>query len=295
MLPLCAMDTAFKQIALFGKPNPLISATLVVIYHYLRNNGYQVLIDNQIAAFLPDVQVQTMSLEELPLHSDLAIAIGGDGTFLSAARAFSKHQIPLIGINMGRLGFLVDISPTALPEKLEAVLKGQFIAEDRNLLNVRIIRDRNVIHQQKAMNEVVIHRWVTPEMIHINTRINNIFLNEQRSDGLIISTPTGSTAYALSGGGPIITPTQNVSLLVPINPHTLSHRPIIIDADSEIEITFTQNTHINAQLSCDEIAIPDVTIHDRILVNKAPEKVRILHPADYDFYNTLRAKLHWSS
>jgi len=289
------MDTAFKQIALFGKPNPLISATLVVIYHYLRNNGYQVLIDNQIAAFLPDVQVQTMSLEELPLHSDLAIAIGGDGTFLSAARAFSKHQIPLIGINMGRLGFLVDISPTALPEKLEAVLKGQFIAEDRNLLNVRIIRDRNVIHQQKAMNEVVIHRWVTPEMIHINTRINNIFLNEQRSDGLIISTPTGSTAYALSGGGPIITPTQNVSLLVPINPHTLSHRPIIIDADSEIEITFTQNTHINAQLSCDEIAIPDVTIHDRILVNKAPEKVRILHPADYDFYNTLRAKLHWSS
>lgn len=294
MLPLCAMDTPFMNIALFGKPNPLISDTLTVIYRYLINNGYNVVIESEIAPFLSDDSVRSMSLDELPTHSELAIAIGGDGTFLSAARTFSKHQIPLIGINMGRLGFLVDISPADLPGKLEAVLKGDYIAEERNLLNVRIIRDGMVIYQQTAMNEVVIHRWVTPEMIHINTRINDVFLNEQRSDGLIISTPTGSTAYALSGGGPIITPTQNVSLLVPINPHTLSHRPIIIDANSEIEITFTQNTHINAQISCDEIAIPDVTVHDRVLVNKAPEKVRILHPSDYDYFNTLRAKLHWS-
>ena len=289
------METPFKQIALFGKPNPLISVTLAVIYRYLMNRGYHVLVEDQIAPFLPESNARAMPLDELPLNSELAIAIGGDGTFLSAARAFSKYQIPLIGINMGRLGFLVDISPTDLPEKLEAVLNADYVAEERNLLNVRIIRDRRVIHEQRAMNEVVIHRWVTPEMIHINTRINNIFLNEQRSDGLIISTPTGSTAYALSGGGPIINPTQNVTLLVPINPHTLSHRPIIIDAESEIEVTFTQNTHINAQVSCDEVSIPDVTVHDRILVNKAPEKVRILHPSDYDFYNTLRAKLHWSS
>ncbi|MCH9699238.1 MAG: NAD(+) kinase [Gammaproteobacteria bacterium] len=289
------METAFNSIALFGKPNPQISTTLTTIYQFLIEHDFEVLVEHNIAPFLDCSKAQPLLLDDLPKHSDLAIAIGGDGTFLSAARTFSSHQIPLIGINMGRLGFLVDISPTDLPEKLEAVLNGHHIAEERHLLNVRIIRNERTIHEQNAMNEVVIHRWVTPEMIHINTHINHVFLNEQRSDGLIISTPTGSTAYALSGGGPIITPTQNVTLLVPINPHTLSHRPIIIDADSEIEVTFTQNTHINAQLSCDEIGIPDVTVHDRIVVTKARHNVRILHPSDYDFYNTLRAKLHWSS
>jgi NAD+ kinase len=168
------MSSSFKRIALFGKPNPYISDTLSVIYRYLVDSGHSVVVESTIAQFLSDNNVQSMALGELPTHSELAIAIGGDGTFLSAARTFSKHQIPLIGINMGRLGFLVDISPSDLPEKLETVLNGDYIAEERNLLNVQIIRNDRVIHQQRAMNEVVIHRWVTPEMIHINTKIKCI-------------------------------------------------------------------------------------------------------------------------
>jgi NAD+ kinase len=144
------------------------------------------------------------------------------------------------------------------------------------------------------VNEVVIHRWVTPSMIEIVTKIDNVFLNSQRSDGLIISTPTGSTAYSLSAGGPILHPSLNAWVLVPLNPHTLSNRPIVIDDSAEIEISFCQTKQINALVTCDHIEIPDVLISDKILINKYPKPVRILHPKDHDFFQILRTKLHWS-
>ncbi|NOR80462.1 MAG: NAD(+) kinase, partial [Methyloprofundus sp.] len=181
-----------------------------------------------------------------------------------------------------------------LETKLNAILQGHFRKEKRFLLRTKIIRDAHIIHEETAVNEVVVHRWVTPSMIELETCIDGVYLNTQRSDGLIISTPTGSTAYSLSAGGPIIHPALDVLLLVPLNPHTLSNRPIVINASSEIEINFIKTKEVNAQVTCDHIAIKDVLISDTILIKKAPNPITILHPENHDFFHTLRDKLHWS-
>jgi NAD+ kinase len=162
-------------------------------------------------------------------------------------------------------------------------------------LRTKIIREGQVIHEETAVNEVVVHRWVTPSMIEIITKIDNVFLNSQRSDGMIISTPTGSTAYALSAGGPILHPALNALVLVPLNPHTLSNRPIVINDSVEIEISFCQTKQINALVTCDHIEIPKVLISDKILIKKEPKPIRILHPEGHDFFYILRNKLNWSS
>ncbi len=205
------------------------------------------------------------------------------------------YDIPIIGINLGRLGFLVDISPADLPDKLHRILQGHYTEEKRYLLRAKIIRAGKVHHEETAVNEVVVHRWITPSMIEIVTKIDGVFLNSQRSDGLIISTPTGSTAYSLSAGGPIISPSLHALVLVPLNPHTLSNRPIVIADSSEIEISFCQTKQINALVTCDHIEIPQVLISDKILIKKEPKPIRILHPEGHDFFQILRNKLSWSS
>jgi NAD+ kinase len=200
----------------------------------------------------------------------------------------------LLGINLGRLGFLVDISPDELSKRLQPILDGHFKTEQRSLLQAAIIRDGEVIHRQTAVNEVVVHRWVTPSMIEIVTSIDGKFLNNQRSDGLIVATPTGSTAYSMSAGGPILHPALHALVLVPLNPHMLSNRPIVIDDNVEIEIRFSQTKQINALVTCDHLEIPDVRISDKIIINKADNAIKILHPEDHDFFHILRSKLNWS-
>ncbi|MGZ8189707.1 MAG: NAD(+) kinase [Methylococcaceae bacterium] len=290
------MQTLFQTIGIIGKPSdPSIAATLSVLFAYLKQHKYGVIIDRDSAHFINDPSVVASSLDDLGRHCDLVIAVGGDGTFLAAIRAIVAYDIPLIGVNLGRLGFLVDISPNELPDKLHRILQGHYSQEKRYLLRAKIIRDNQVIHEETAVNEVVIHRWVTPSMIEIVTKIDNVFLNSQRSDGLIISTPTGSTAYALSAGGPIMFPSLNALVLVPLNPHTLSNRPIVINDSAEIEISFCQTKQINALVTCDHIEIPQVFISDKILIKKEPKPIRILHPEDHDFFHILRNKLNWSS
>ena len=290
------MQMQLKTIGILGKPSdPSIANTLSELYRFLKHRKYQVLIDQNSAEFTSAKAEEYCSLEQLGECSDLVIAVGGDGTFLTAARSIAAHRVPLIGVNLGRVGFLVDISPDELDDKLEQILQGHFKEEKRYLLRTRIIRDNQIIHEEKAVNEVVIHRWVTPSMIEIVTMIDGRYLNSQRSDGLVISTPTGSTAYSLSAGGPIISPTLNALVLVPLNPHMLSNRPIVIQDSAEIEISFCQTKQINAQVTCDHMEIPDVLISDKILINKDPDPIRILHPEDHDFFHILREKLSWSS
>lgn len=290
------MHTLFKNIGIIGKSSdPGIAETLTLLYQFLQRCQYKVFVDAQSAGFIDESEVKTCTAEEMGLHCDLVIAAGGDGTFLSAARAIAPYNIPLIGVNLGRLGFLVDISPDVLLVKLNQILNGAFREEKRFLLHAKIIRDNAVIHEQTAVNEVVIHRWITPSMIEIVTHIDGVFLNSQRSDGLIVSTPTGSTAYSLSAGGPILHPSLNALVLVPLNPHTLTNRPIVIDDSSQIEISFCQTKQINALVTCDHLEIPDVLISDKILINKDPKPIRILHPEGHDFYHILRKKLNWSS
>ncbi len=289
------MQSQFNSIGLIGKPNPIISDTLTQLYRHLIARNFRVLVDNQSSQYVAADSVETSEIHEIGKHCGLAITVGGDGTLLSAGRNLAPFNVPVVGVNLGRLGFLVDISPQDVLSHLDDILSGHYVTEERIMLKARLIRDGNIIHEQTAVNEVVIHRWITPSMIEIVTHIDQTFLNSQRSDGLIISTPTGSTAYALSGGGPILHPALECIVLVPINPHTLTNRPIVVNDDSVVEIAFSQTAQINAQVTCDDISIPDVLISDRIQVKKDDHLLRILHPVDYDFFNILRAKLNWSS
>ncbi len=290
------MHPQFKTIGIIGKrSDPSITETLLILLNFLNHRGYTTIVAKESAQFLPPNSVEFYPLAELAKHCDLMIAMGGDGTFLAAARVASVDNIPLIGINLGKVGFLVDISPAQMCEKLEQMLAGDYTEELRYLLRTKIIRNEKITHEEISLNEVVIHRWVTPSMIKIVTHINGSFLNVQRSDGLIIATPTGSTAYSLSAGGPILYPDLNALVLVPLNPHTLSNRPIVIDDSAEIEITFSQTSQINALVTCDHLEIPDVLISDRILIKKDPTPIKILHPYGHDFFDTLRKKLYWSN
>jgi NAD+ kinase len=289
------MLTTFPRIGIIGKfGDPVIASTLSQLYRYLLSRGHEVLVDTESANLLKEASVTSLAIEQLPKHCDLIIAVGGDGTFLTAARAAADFDIPLLGVNLGRVGFLTDISPEQLLKHLEQILLGKFKTEQRRLLQAVIIRDGNIIHRQTAVNEVVVHRWVTPSMIEIVTSIDGVYLNTQRSDGLIVATPTGSTAYALSAGGPILHPDLPALVLVPLNPHTLSNRPIVVDDAVEIEIRFSQTRQINALVTCDNMEIPDVLIGDKIVIKTAEKPIRILHPEDHDFFHILRSKLNWS-
>jgi NAD+ kinase len=289
------MQRPFKTIGIIGKPSdPAIAKTLGVLYEFLKDHRYSVSIESKTAKLLSDSAFEIRAIDTIGEQADLMIAVGGDGTFLSAARAIAAFDVPLIGVNLGRLGFLTDISPEDLLVKLSAILSGHYKEEQRHLLRTKIIRDEQVIQEETAVNEVVVHRWITPSMIEIITKIDGVYLNSQRSDGLIISTPTGSTAYALSAGGPIIHPSLNALVLVPLNPHTFSNRPIVINDSAEIEISFHQTKQINALVTCDHIEIPDVLISDKILIKKDPKPIKMLHPEGHDFFNTLRKKLNWS-
>lgn len=289
------MNTQFKQIGLISKPDTKdISKTVQSLYKLLKKADVQVLIDPETAHHisLPDEQIMPPS--SLANRCDLIMSIGGDGTLLSAARALVNTNVPLLGINLGRLGFLVDISPTEMAVQLKQILEGSFHEEERIILNTQIVRDDHVVHEQSAFNEVAIHRLNSPGLIDIETYVNQRFVNAQRSDGLIIATPTGSTAYALSGGGPLMHPSLNAIVLVPINPHTLSNRPIVVDGNSEINLRFSQRDEHEAQLTCDNLVLPEILEDDLIHIKRHPNKIRLLHPTDHDFFNILRVKLDWS-
>jgi NAD+ kinase len=288
------MQRFFNTIGVIGKLNdPRVASTLTTVCTYLREQNYQVVVEQGSAQFVCDSSVRIGSAEQLGTECDVVIVLGGDGTFLGAVRAVVANNIPLIGVNLGRLGFLVDISPDTLTQTLTQILAGNYTKEQRYLLRAKILRNEQVIHEETAVNEVAIHRWITPSMIEIVTKIDGVFLNSQRSDGLIIATPTGSTAYSLSAGGPILYPSLDALVLVPLNPHTLSNRPIVIHDSAEIEISFCQREHINALVTCDHIEIPDVLISDKILIKKEPLPITLLHPAGHDFFDILRSKLNW--
>lgn len=289
------MNTQFKQIGLISKPETKdIPETVQSLYKLLKKADVQVLIDPETAHHisLPDEQIMPPS--SLANRCDLIMSIGGDGTLLSAARALVNTNVPLLGINLGRLGFLVDISPTEMAVQLKQILEGSFHEEERIILNTQIVRDDHIVHEQSAFNEVAIHRLNSPGLIDIETYVNQRFVNAQRSDGLIIATPTGSTAYALSGGGPLMHPSLNAIVLVPINPHTLSNRPIVVDGNSEINLRFSQRDKHEAQLTCDNLVLPEILEDDLIHIKRHPNKIRLLHPTDHDFFNILRVKLDWS-
>lgn len=288
------MSSTFKTVGLIGKIGDLKAGkALKAIRDHLEKQDIALLLDEETAEGIPGHNMSTANREEIGRQSDLVIIIGGDGTFLNAARYLSDFDAPLVGINLGRLGFLVDISLQEMIARLDEIMSGKYKEEYRQLLNAQVKRDDKLIMQADALNDVVLHKWKVARMIEFKTSINGQHVHTHRSDGLIVCTPTGSTAYALSGGGPILHPALNAVALVPICPHALSNRPIVVDGDSQIEITLSQDKPGEAQLTCDGQIYHRMETGDKVLIQAKPRKLHLLHPIDYDYYQILRAKLHW--
>jgi NAD+ kinase len=225
--------------------------------------------------------------------TDLGIVLGGDGTLLAAARILAALDIPLLCINLGRLGFLADISPAETFDVLPAILGGEFCAEQRLLLEIQIHRGAQVLGTGIALNEVALHKWDSLKMIEFETRAGGRLLNRQRADGLIVATPTGSTAYALSAGGPILYPDLRALVVVPICQHTMAIRPMVLGAQQAIEIELTNDSWSKARVVCDGQQSLPLEIGDRVLIRARERPLRLIHPAGYDYFELLRTKLHW--
>jgi len=231
--------------------------------------------------------------EEIAKAVDLIITVGGDGTILHAANLAQNHDTPLLGINRGQLGFLADIKPNEMQSDISQILEGKFTKEARMMLKVRIEKSDGKIYEDRALNDIALQRSETGRMLNFTTSVSNQYINNHSGDGIIIATPTGSTAYSLSCGGPIIDPEINCYVLVPICPHTLSDRPIVMPDTKSIEIKLQQNNKNKAEITIDGRSICDFIESDKLLITKSNKKTILIHPHGYDYYETLRSKLHW--
>ncbi|EEX37672.1 MULTISPECIES: NAD(+) kinase [Vibrio] len=291
------MKNPFTVIAIIGKPrNKQAIQTHNELYSWLTSMGKSVLIDDRLREILTDIPSEHFaSLVELGKVADLAIVVGGDGNMLGAARVLSRFDISVIGVNRGNLGFLTDLNPDDFEEQLTAVLAGDYIEETRFLLEAEIHRHGQVKSHNAALNEAVLHPGKIAHMIEFEVYIDDNFAFSQRSDGLIVSTPTGSTAYSLSGGGPILSPSLNAITLVPMFPHTLSCRPLVVDGNRRIKLVVSPDNRGIQEVSCDgQVSLP-VSPGDEVHIYQSPNVLRLIHPKDYSYYRVLRNKLGWSS
>ncbi|HEU0187683.1 MAG TPA: NAD kinase [Gallionellaceae bacterium] len=287
------MNSPFKTIALIGKyKTPEIAGSLLRLAEFLTALGATVVVDSLTAGHLEKNPYRALALDEMKGQVDLAVVMGGDGTMLNIARTLAPFGIPLVGVNQGRLGFLTDLSLDSMQRSLTEMLQGQLVTEQRMLLSGGVMRKGEKIFCAQAFNEVVIHRSNVSSMVEFEVRIDGDYVYTQRADGLIVSTPTGSTAYALSAGGPIVHPSLNVITLVPVCPHTLSNRPIVVSGESKIEILMHRTEDVRVRY--DSHTHFDLHLNDALVVMRHPEPVRLLHPAGHSYYHTLREKLLWS-
>lgn len=284
----------FRRVGIVSKPlDPAVEKTLNRVIATLNRLDRAVIVDETSAELRPEGSFTVEPAEELSQACDLVISIGGDGTLLQSAGLIYPSEVAIMGINLGRLGFLTDIRPDAVDSEIEAVLNGDFISEERTVLGCELYRDDGIIAAADGLNDVVIQKWNTARLITLDTYVDDKFLHSQRSDGMIVATPTGSTAYALSGGGPILDPSINAVALVPICPHTLTNRPIVVSDRSRIEIHIVTEREDESRLTCDGNSIHDLVPGDRIVVFRREKSVRLVHPKYHDHFATLRAKLDW--
>ena len=290
------MSNLYNTIGLIGKPHHEgASSTIEALHQYLSQNGYKVLIENSVAQTVNIDNVNMASLTNIGERADLAIVIGGDGYMLGAARVLACYNVGVIGVNRGNLGFLTDLSPDDLIAPLEAILKGESRSEQRFIIEAEVYRHGKLKSSNSAVNEAVLHAGKVANMIEFEVYIDGSFMFSQRSDGLIVSTPTGSTAYSMSAGGPILTPNLNALSLVPMFPHTLSSRPIVVDGNSEIKLKLANENYENLQVSCDGHVILAVRPGDEVIIKKSEFTLRLIHPLDHNYFNVLRNKLSWGN
>lgn len=270
--------------------------TLEKLIAFLSKKSVTLLLEQETAEILPKQNIDTINREDLGKACDLVVVVGGDGSLLNAARAVAESEVPVIGINRGMLGFLTDLSPDNFEESIDAILEGEYIEEQRFLLCADIYTDDEICHVGCALNDVVLYAGEIARMIEFELYIDEQFVYSQRSDGLIVATPTGSTAYSMSGGGPILEPSLDALVLVPMFPHTLSSRPIVVDSNSLIELRVApRKSEIHPGVSCDGQQLVALTPGAKLRIHRKEKTLKLIHPKDYNYYNTLRTKLEWGS
>ncbi|CAG2152474.1 putative inorganic polyphosphate/ATP-NAD kinase [compost metagenome] len=290
--PAAAPRAAFQTVALVGRYSTAgIEGPLEELAACISRNGQDVVFERETAQATGLSGYPVFSADEIGREADVAVVLGGDGTLLGLARQLAGLDVPLIGVNHGRLGFMTDIPLEDVTRALPEMLAGRYEAETRMLLESRVIRDDGVIFSALAFNDVVVNRSGISGMVELAVSVDGYFMYNQRSDGLIVSTPTGSTAYALAAGGPILHPTLSGLVLVPIAPHALSNRPIVLPHDAEVTIEVA--TARDASANFDMQSLTSLLQGDRIVVRRSSKTVTLLHPVGYNYYATLRKKLHW--
>jgi len=286
------MKNRFDRVALVSRPQTeSVGDSVREIAAFLHERGVSVLLEERSAETIGANGYRSASLEQLGHEADLAVAIGGDGTMLGAARALAPHEVPLVGINHGRLGFITDIGLDSWRVALSSILEGHYASEERTLLTARVVRDHEVVWTELALNDVVVNRSSRTGMIELQVHVDDLYMYSQRADGLIIATPTGSTAYALSANGPILHPQLKGIVLVPVAPQSLSNRPITLPDDVTITIRVVEGRE--PRVAGDMQVFSDLQVGDDIIVQRAAFTTHFLHPPGYSYFATLRGKLNW--
>ncbi len=292
------MSSRFRQVALIGKYQTASAAgtgsrpALADIAALLQAQGSRVMVEEQTAANAGLTGYPTLDLEAIGRQCDLGLVVGGDGTMLGIGRKLASTGVPLIGINHGRLGFMTDIPFGSFETVLPPMLRGEYEEESRQLMRARVLRQGECVFDTLAMNDVVVHRGNTSGMVELRVEVDGHFVANQRADGLIVATPTGSTAYSLSAGGPILHPSIPGWVMAPIAPHTLSNRPVVLSSDSEVAIEIASDREAIANFDMQSLAA--LQQGDRIIVSRSEHSVRFLHPRGWSYFDTLRQKLHWN-
>ena len=294
------MNILFRHVAVIGKYHAVASATgaagsraaLEDLAHFLGAEGCDVSIEHDTATITGIHGYPVLDAAGIGSQCDLALVVGGDGTMLGIGRQLARHGVPLIGINQGRLGFITDIPLDNYRQALAPMLRGDYEEDRRGMLQAEVLRDGQCVFRALAMNDVVVNRGATSGMVELRVSVDGHFVANQRADGLIVATPTGSTAYALSAGGPLLHPANPNVVLVPIAPHTLSNRPIVLPDSGEIAIELVSGRDASANFDMQSLA--SLLHGDRVLVRRSQHQARFLHPKGWSYYDTLRKKLHWN-
>jgi NAD+ kinase len=287
------MPLPAQACALIGRfSDARVAESAMTLLPHLKKRGIRVYLPEGDALVAPDLVVRIPE-EEIAERADLVVAIGGDGTLLYAARLVAHRGVPLIGINRGRLGFLTDVLPQDILDSVDAAIDGRCERDERALLEARFISAKGHTLTSLALNDVVLQKWETGRMLDFETWIDGEYVNTHGGDGLVVASATGSTAYALSCGGPIVAPHLDALVLAPISPHTLSDRPIVISGRSVIMVKLIDRPETRAQVTCDGVPLAALQPGDRLEVHPTSQKITLLHPKKFDYFRLLRSKLHW--
>ncbi len=292
------MSKGFATVAVVARRQRRnIADTVLAVEQVLQQHGIDVVFEDATAGFLPDADQsrRTVPRKELGKASDLVVVVGGDGSLLGVSRDIALDGVPVVGVNRGGLGFLAAVSPDLLDEQLGSVLTGEFSVEDHFLLTARVIRDGREIASSMALNDVVLHPGTMARMMEFALWVDDSYVYDQRSDGLIVASPTGSTAYALSAGGPIMHPGLDAIVIVPMFPHTLTSRPLVVRGDAIIKIKVLRTANRTAELSFDSQVNVPLEVDDELIVAKYEHPLKLVYPTGYNFYEACRSKLDWAS